>query len=233
MKQLLLLIAMIFSLGMTAQDLQTANSKSTFKNVLGKISVTAAAGTPAFGADELKNLNFNKLSQVSLSELNIAYKVNNRFSFGISSMSNLSNVNSGYYNAENQFSSLCNEEDDNDINDGDDDNDMNDDDDDNDMNDGDDDGCDDDDFGQNLMGVATFKLSDNLPFFIRAAGGYSFSGNAPAYSAMIGYNQKLFAGFGIMAGIRFSDILYKKPAAAVRLTNSAGLKGEVGLSWNF
>lgn len=236
MKQILLLFCMICSVGLMAQDAPTTDLSTAetgkIKSMLGKFSVTATAGTNAFGTSELKNLSADKLTQVSLGELSINYKMNSRFSFGIASMSNLSNGNSGYYNKEGAFVSFCDDDDD-------DDDELDEiedpfDDDDDEFDDDDDEGCDDDDiFGQNLMGSVTVKLSEKLPFFVQAAGGYSLSGNAPAYSAMIGYNQKVFAGIGIIAGVRYSDVLYNKPADAVKVTNSAGLKAELGLSWNF
>lgn len=234
MKKLLFLMVLFGTVNLSAQDLQMADtspaSGGKFSSMLGKISVTATAGTPAFALDKLGKVNFKKLSQLSLSNLNISYKVNPRLSLGISSMNNLSNSTGGYYNAENQFFTFCNDDEDDDDGIEDDDMEIDDDDIEHEDEDGD---CGDDEFGQNLMGTATFILSDKLPFFVQAAGGYSLSGNAPAYSAMVGYNQKVFAGLGIMAGIRFSDVLHKKPADAVKRTSTAGIKAELGLSWNF
>lgn len=231
MKRLLLFVALVCTVSLSAQDLPIGElqpgQNSKFSSMLGKISVTATAGTPTFAMDELGKINFKKLSQVSLSNLNISYKMNPRLSLGVSSMNNLSNSTGGYYNAENQFFTFCDDDDDG-IED--DDMEMDDDDGEDENEDGD---CDDDEFGQNLMGTATYVLSDKLPFFVQAAGGYSLSGKAPAYSAMIGYNQKIFAGLGIMAGVRFSDVLHKKPADAVKTTSTAGIKAELGLSWNF
>ena len=83
------------------------------------------------------------------------------------------------------------------------------------------------------MGGVTFKLSEKLPFFVQAAAGYSFGSKAPAYTAMIGYNQKIFAGFGIMAGVRYSDVLHQLPVGAESVVSPAGLKVELGASWNF
>ncbi len=83
------------------------------------------------------------------------------------------------------------------------------------------------------MGSITFKFSKKVPFFVQAAGGYSFGSNAPAYSAMIGYNQKIFKGLGIIGGIRFSDVLHQKPVDAVNMAPSSGIRAELGLSWNF
>jgi hypothetical protein len=173
-----------------------------------------------------------------LGELTVNYKVNSHLFFGLGTMNNLSNGNRGYYNAEGLFISLCND-DDQDVADADgpdgpnDENGLNDPDGPNGPNDENED-CDEDGlFGKNLMGIITFKFSEKIPFFVQTAGGYSFSGNAPAYSAMIGYNQKIFAGLGIIGGVRFSDVLYKKPADAVKVTPSAGFKAELGLSWNF
>jgi hypothetical protein len=66
---------------------------------------------------------------------------------------------------------------------------------------------------------------------VQLAGGYSFGHNAPAYSSMLGYRQNLLGGLGITAGFRYSDVLYKKPANAVKLAPSNGLRLELGLNW--
>lgn len=229
MKRLLLLFCvLVIGLQLQAQSTETATSltkvDSKTLNTLNRFSVTATLGTPSFSSTELKTLNFNKLSQVSLGDLNISYKMNSRMSFGIGTMGSLGNGASGYYNAENNFTSFCDDDDDHD-DDLDDMDDIDDEDDDED--------CDDDEIGQNLMGSATYKLSNKFPLFFQAAGGYSFSDKAPVYTAMLGYNQKIFAGFGIMAGIRFSDVLHQKPADAVKLVSPGGFKAELGLSWNF
>lgn len=230
MKNVLLLTFLVLGFGLQAQDVGNINSASKGKllklspkmmNTLNKFSVTASMGTPSFSTKEIGNLNFKKLSNVSISELNLAYKVNNRISIGIGMVGNLGNCNSGYTTAEGTFMPFHSDDDDDDDHDDDDDDD-----------DYDDDECDDDELG-NLMGNITYKLSDKFPLFIQASGGYAFGSNAPAYSAMIGYNQKIFAGIGIIAGIRYSDVLYKKPVDAISVTPSHGLKAEIGLSWNF
>ena len=84
-----------------------------------------------------------------------------------------------------------------------------------------------------LMGIFTYKISEKVPFFVQAAAGYSFGSKAPAISAMIGYNQKIFKGLGIIGGIRYSDILRSKPADAVSMAPSSGIRAELGLSLNF
>lgn len=229
MKKSFLLLFLFLGLGLQAQDITKANAPEKAKllklvNSLNKFSFTATTGTPSFSTKELNSLNLNKISSVSLADLNISYKMNSRFSFGISMMGNLGNCTSGFYNQEGAFTTFGDDDDE------DDDDEIDDDDDE--IDDDDDDECDDDDLG-NLMGSATFKLSDKFPLFVQASGGYSFGNNAPAYTAMIGYHQKIFAGFGILGGIRFSDVLYKKPADAVSVTSSSGFKAELGLSWNF
>lgn len=229
MRFLLLLCLSLCTLGLNAQDdsgAKLTNQKSgKLINTLNKFSVTATAGTNSFATSDLKNLTLNRLSDVSLGQLTVAYKMNSRFSFGISTMGNLSNAKSGYFNAENQFFSYCEDDDDDDDDDHDelDDDEMDD----------DDEECDDDDEVSNLMGTVTFKLSEKLPFFVQAGAGYTFAGGAPTYTTMIGYNQKIIAGVGIMAGIRYSDVLRQKPADAIRTISGAGLKAELGLSWNF
>lgn len=224
MKKILFLIvfAVAFSIGLRSQGGDLANGKHC--SVLDRISVTTTVGTPTFSTSDIGKLNLKEISQVSISNFNISYKLDSKLSFGISAMSNLSNGTGGYYNQEGQFFPFCMDDDEEE--------DMEDDDDDS-NDDPDDEDCDDDDFGKNLMGTVTFTLSDKLPFFVQVAGGYSLSAKAPAYTALVGYNQKLYAGIGIMAGVRFSDVLYTKPADAVKRTSTAGFKAELGLSWNF
>ena len=222
MKKLVLLLAFFSSYALMTQGQLEEVTASSFLN---KISVTATAGTPTMAANEI---SLKRFSNLSFSNLNISYKMNSRFSFGISTMNNLSRGKAGYYNAEDQFFRFCSEEEE------DDDDDMDDDEDGEDENDDDDnEGCEDDDFGQNLMGTGTFLLSDKVPFFVQAAAGYSLSGKAPAYSVMAGYSQKIVCGLSLTGGIRFSDVLYNAPADALRTTTTAGFKAEMGLSWNF
>ena len=82
------------------------------------------------------------------------------------------------------------------------------------------------------MGTITYKLSQQIPVFVQLAAGYSAGQNAPAYSALIGYHQTIFAGLGITGGIRFSEVLSKIPADAVDFSRS-GFKAELGIHWNF
>ncbi len=224
-------LALLFVLGF----LQVHSQKNThliklnpkLKTIINKISISANLSTSSFGLAEINQLQLRDFRAIDLGEITVAYKWNNRFSFGISSMSTLNNRNSGYFDGENQFVPFCAGEDGD--SDGDDDGDS--------ENSSDNDHeCDDDDdlnMGQNVMGTISMKLSDKLPFFLQASGGYSFSSRAPAYTAKIGYNQNLFAGLGLSAGIRFSDVLYKRPVGATRLADSSGLKAELGFNWNF
>lgn len=219
MKKIFLLFLVLTGFGLQAQE-ATEVTPNRMSDLFSRFSITATAGTSGLDVSNLSNISTNQLTEIGLSEMTIAYKVNPRFSLGVSTMNNLSNGNAGYYDAENQFFSFCDDDDDLD------------DDDDGEDHDDDDDECD-DDFGGNLLGSATFKLSEKLPFFIQAAGGYSLNANAPVYTAKIGYAQKIVAGFGVSAGIRFSDVLYNKPATAVTTTNSSALKAELGINWNF
>ncbi len=244
MKNLFLLLLLITGFGLQAQnaDLPAGEKlvKTKLSSVLNKIAVSATVATPSFSDEEIKDLTWKKVAGVSLSDLNISYKMTSRFSFGISTMNNLGNCRSGYVNGEGAVVAFHSDDDDDDdeFHDDDDEYEIDDDDDEEEFEeeDGDDDDDDDDcDEAEldNLLGTVTFKISEKFPFFIQAAGGYSFGNNAPVYSTMIGYNQRIFAGLGIVGGIRFSDVLYKKPADAVSLTPSNGFKAELGLSWNF
>ena len=89
---------MIFPAGLWAQQTQTADLESIqtskLNTALSNFSVTATLGTPAFGTNEINNLTFRQVRQLSLADLNIAYKMNSRVSIGLSAMSNLSSGNS-------------------------------------------------------------------------------------------------------------------------------------------
>ena len=195
--------------------------------MLNHFSVTATAGTGYY------HNNFADLKKLSLGELTIQFKATPMFSFGLGTMGAIQNDRS-YFNNEGVLIPGCNEDD------GDDDgieegegNDPNDIDNIEEENqDGDQNGCDDEgefEFGDNLMGNFTFHLPGKFPFFIQAATGYSFSSQNPAYSMMVGYNQKLIAGLGIMAGVRYSNLI----SAKNYVTKTGGVKAELGLSWNF
>ncbi len=224
MKNVILLLFLFLGFGLHAQN---ENSEKLIKlspklkNTFAKFSVVATAGTPSFSTTEISTLNLKKVSSLSLADLNISYKMNDRLSFGVSVLGKLGNCSSGYYNQEGGFVAFVHDDDDDDDDEYDDDEYD------------DDDECDDDDEMGNLLGSITYKFSEKFPLFVQAAGGYSFESKAPAYSLLLGYNQKLVAGLGIVGGIRFSDILYKKPIDAKSVTNSSGLKAELGLSWNF
>jgi len=242
MKSFLICFITFFStLSLNAQNESEAKTIFSLKlspkmiNTLNQFSVTASIGTPSFAINDLKNISLKKLTNVSLGDITIAYKVNSRMKIGIGTLGSLGNCEHGYFDAEGGFQSF--DQDDNNDNDdgmdgpdGIDDNDVVDDNDE--SNDNDNDNCE-DDFGQNLMGSVTYQLSENIPIFVQVAAGYSFSNNALAYSTLIGYNQKLFAGFGISGGIRFSDVLNKLPATAISSTASEGVKLEFSVNWNF
>ncbi len=83
--------------------------------------------------------------------------------------------------------------------------------------------------GDNLMGNFTFHLPGKMPFFLQAGGGFAFRSGSPVYSAMAGYKQKIFAGLGIRAGIRYSGFVTKNDYAS----KACGVKAELGLGWSF
>ena len=226
---LLLFANLTLSAQQNSTDVVEASKSSKFTNFLTNFSVTATAASPSVNFKEMSNSTLKKSHGISMGELNIMYKLNSRISFGIGTVGSLGLCNSGYYNAEGAFVPFTYDDDDNEQDD-DDDDEPNDDDDDNEQED-DDDGC--GEFGDNLMGTFTYKISEKVPFFVQAAAGYSFGSNAPAYSAMIGYNQKIYKGLGIVGGIRYSDILHQKPAEAVSMAPSSGIRAELGLSLNF
>ncbi|TAK37054.1 MAG: hypothetical protein EPO28_12695 [Saprospiraceae bacterium] len=233
MKQLLLLLALVFTASLApAQELQTAPA-GKFSSLTQKISVTATAGTGYYRS------SLSSLGKLSLGELNIQYKASPLFSFGIGTMGAIQNDRS-YFDSEGVLVSACDDGNDEGIEDGNDEG-IEDDgsDDPNDTDnieeenqDGDQNGCDCEGefgFGDNLMGNFTFHLPGKFPFFFQAATGYSFNSQDPFYSVMAGYHQKLFAGFGILAGIRYSDIVSSKNY----VSKTGGIKAELGLGWNF
>ncbi|MDA0194486.1 MAG: hypothetical protein O2887_05745 [Bacteroidetes bacterium] len=96
-----------------------------------------------------------------------------------------------------------------------------------------DDGECEDGFGvQNVMATVTYKVSENLPVLVQVAGGYSVGMDAPAISAFVGYNQKIWSNLGVTGGVRYSTVFNKVPFDAVNYTRS-GFKAELGISWNF
>lgn len=230
MKQLLLLLAMVFTVSLSAQDLQTAATQAAsvgkFSTMLHKFSVTAAAGTGNY------TNSFNQLGKLTLGELSIQYKATPSFSFGLGTTGAVLNDLS-YYNSEGVLVPGCTDDEEGDDLEMDDPNDPDS------IEEGHQDGNDNEcdvegelglgNLRDNLMGNVTFRLPGKLPFFLQAMGGYSFGAQCPAYSVKAGYNQKLFAGLGISAGVRYSNIVTKTNY----VSRTSGVKAELGLSWNF
>lgn len=187
--------------------------KTKVMQLLDQLSFTTSIGTPSFAINNFGAVSGKTLGQISVAELNLSWKISDKMSLGLSGMGALGNCSEGYYNAEGKFVEL---EDDDDMDE---------------IEDENEDGeCEDD--LTNVLATFTYKFSDRIPIFIQAAAGYSVDKNAPAYSAMVGYYQKIFSELGITAGFRFSDVLQKKPSDAVNFTTK-GLKAELGVSWNF
>lgn len=221
MKPLLFLLSLAFAASLPAQELHTASiqpaAPENLSPLLNRISVTATLGSGYYSG------NFSHLASITLGELSVNYKANPRFSFGIGTIGSLI-CGGSYYNSEGV---LISGDDDDDDDESDDDDDMDEDD------DMDDDGCDDEfDLGDNLMSNFTYILSEKIPFFLQLGAGYSLKADTPVYSVLAGYNQKLFAGIGIRAGIRYSDIV-KLANTRNYASPTGGVKAELGLSWNF
>lgn len=202
---------MLVMCGVYAQDDEVVDESvvSNASDFLSQFSFTSSIGAPSFNS-------------VSIGELNVSYKLNPKLSLGISAMGSLGDCLEGYYNLEGQFVAL-NHDDDDDL-----DEDM-----DNEGEDDDDDEACESEGIENIMGTITLQLSDQIPVFVQVSGGYSLNSNRPAYSAFIGYTKKVFADLGIVAGLRYSDILYKIPSDAASLVSSSGFKAELGINWNF
>lgn len=235
MKKVLLLLAIVSVFTLQAQEQLVPATGNNMGKQINRLSVRVSMATPVYSFSELNKISTSSLKNLGIGEINISYKVNSRLSVGISAMGDLVSNKVRYLDPEGQSHTLCydDEMDDDDLYDDDlDDMDLYDDD----MDDDDlyDDDCDDDDDDLDaLLGSLTLKLSEQLPFFIQAASGYSFSDKALAYSTMIGYNQQIFSGLGISAGVRYADALRRKPLNAVRTTGTDGLRLDVGLNWNF
>lgn len=202
----LMLATICLVYGQEEEIIDNGISASKLSQILSDLSFTSSLGAPAFNS-------------VSLGEINVSYKLNSRISVGFSAMGSVGDCVEGYTNAEGQFVHIDDDQEDTD-------HDM-----DNDEDDGEE-SCDGEDV-ENLMGTATIKFSDKIPLFVQISGGLSVGNKRPVYSALIGYSHELFSNLGIMAGLRYSDILHKIPTDAVTLVSSSGFKAEIGINWNF
>lgn len=216
-----LIFTMLFASVLSAQESATESQHTVsdfyntkLKSVLDRYSIAVAIGTPSFPINQLDIIGENGLRNISVAEINLSRKINEKMSFGLSLMSALGNSKEGYYTTDGNYvewdDGRYEIEDDEDEADE----------------------IDDEDEPDNIMGTFTYKISEKVPFFIQAAAGYAIEKNAPAYSAMLGYDQPLFAALGLRVGVRYSDVLQKKPDNVPDFT-TRGLKAEVGLSWNF
>ena len=210
----------------------TSEKLSKISAISQKLQFVFSAGSTSSPLGQIKARNF---TQPSLGQLGISYRLNERISIGISTMGSLGNCSGGYLTNEGTFISFSQHMDDDGPNEELDDMDDPDDDMDDDMDDDFDECGDFDDLEEfeNVLATFTYVFSEDLPIFIQGAAGYSFSQGAPAYTALLGYNQKLFSGLGLIGGVRFSDVLHKLPQNAVEISPSSGFRAELGLSWNF
>ncbi|MEM9929702.1 MAG: hypothetical protein AAF840_07785 [Bacteroidota bacterium] len=192
-----------------------------------RLSITATAATQAESLSSLGDYNLEKLTNVRLGELSVTYRINERFSLGLGSISGLG-VCGGYTDAEGNFVSFGYDDDDDDYEDDDDEEDDEEDD-----YEDDEDECYDDDFEfENLMAILSVRPFNNLPIFAQVAGGYTFGARAPAYSLMVGARQPLISGLALTGGFRFSDVMHRLPAGATDVLPSSGMRLELGLNWS-
>jgi hypothetical protein len=216
-----LLFMMLFTTVVSAQETtgEGQNAVHDFyhtklKPTLERYSFSVSIGTPSYPINQLELIGENGLRNISVAEINISRKINEKLSFGLSLMGALGNSKDGYYTTDGSYV----EWDDGEYEIDDDEDEEND--------------LDAEDEPENIMGTFTYKISEKVPFFAQVAAGYAIERNAPAYSVMLGYDQPLFAALGLRVGVRYSDVLQKKPDNVVDFT-TRGLKAEVGLSWNF
>ena len=215
MKRLLFLLAFCFAIGqLHAQDTAIESQEKTPRfqktvNFVQNFNVTATFGS-GYYSDQL-----SQMGRLSIGELSVQYKVNPRFSFGIGMLGSVL-CEDYYYDEEGNIT-----EDEDDDDDYEEDN----------YEDDDDDECE-DELGENLMGLFTYRMSENFPLFLQLGGGYSWNADAPVYSILLGYNQKVFQNFGILAGLRYSDAVNMGDLKNF-VEPIGGLKAELGVSWNF
>lgn len=218
MKNILVLL-IIMPFGLFAQN----QNKTDINKIINNFSYSFSLATTSYG---FNNSTQSGWSNIGIGELNVSYKINPKMSVGLGLVSGLGNCNAGFYNEEGSFVPFDDDDDD----EGENEEHFDDDDDDDDQN-GNNDDCQND--LDNIMATFNYKLSEKLPFFIQTSVGYAISKDAPAYSILLGYNQSLFSSLGLFAGVRYSDILYRKPKGAVSLSGTNGIKAELGVSWNF
>lgn len=222
MKNVLWFILLFSSLNVMAQTNAVNMTKEAttgkFAKILKQFSLTVSAGT-GYYHNELA-----EVSKLTFGQLNLQFKTSPSFSIGFGSFGSILQDYS-YYNNEGLLVSGCNDEDG--VENGDPDN----------PNDPDNieeqhqDGCNDGEFELvgDLLGNATYKLPGKLPLCLQFGGGYSRAAKAPVYTLMAGYNQKLFAGISLLAGVRYSNLISSRNY----VSKTGGIKAELGLGWNF
>ena len=249
---LLAMSCFIFSYQMIGQDATVPTlAKKGVGKVFQKITISTSAASGMLDPTTLQTTPLSSLLNISLGDIQVNYKLSNRFSFGLATSGNFGNCTEGYTNAEGVFTQYATYSSGLDLDldfddlfefDDDDDDDYghsghhNDDDDDDDDYDDDDDDCGGcgQGFGQNILGSFQFQLSDKVPVFVRVNAGYSVTHRAPIYSAFIGYHQKIFSGLGLVGGFQVNDVVrLNTPADALNQTSPLGLKAQMGLAWNF
>lgn len=221
--QLLLFLFLTACFSLQAQETgitPNANKGKPLMNALEHLSVTATVGTGTYQGE------FKDLKSLSLGSFAVDYKVNSRFSFGLTTIAGMDCGQKFITNDEGVVTFIENEDDDDDDDEFEDESDE-----DNDFEDLFEDIFEDDcgTFGDNIIGTVTYHLSEKVPFFVQAGAGYTFRSNVPTTTIMLGYNQKLFAGLGITAGVRYNQLIASKNT----FKNTSGLKAELGLSWGF
>ena len=189
------------------------------------------AGTNSIHQSDFSNFVGDDL-EPSFAVAGLGYKINSKFSVGIAYLNNIGNSKGSYIDKSGtkvyfEGDNINEQKDDIDDQKDDEKEDMDKEEDMNTMNEGNE--------NETIPIVLTFnyKFSDKFPMFIQGAGGYSIGQNKPVYSAMLGYNQKIFRGLGIYAGIRYSSAGVKIPSDATNISSFDGIKFEIGSTCNF
>lgn len=211
-----------------------------------RFSIMGGVGSNSINYNDFSNSSGEDFLEPTLSSIALSYKFTRKFSMGISYMDNIGNSKAGYLNKDGVYEFLSDQNDQlGDEMESDEDDNGNDEGEEGDDDEGEEDDAGNDDNGEDgnnnqfenesmaVMLTANYKFSNKVPFFIHAAGGYSFAHMKPAYSVMLGYNQVIFKGLGIYAGVRYSDSSFDTPTGATDISPSDGFKVELGVSYNF
>ncbi len=193
------------------QEVQTSDDVSN-DPLIEQLSFTLKMGTPSLSFDHSGNASSDLLN-LGIAEIGSAYKLNSRFSVGISAMGGLGNCMEGYIDDEGKFVEFEDDDDDDEMEE-----------------DDDEEECENE--LEAIMATVNYTITEDIPLLLQASVGYSLDEQAPAFSMYLGYYRELFSQLSIAGGIRWSEVLINLPEEA-KDYNRSGLKAEFGVYWNF